>query len=34
VPFYYRTNAAINDAGSEGQLIAPYLFKLITSYNF
>jgi hypothetical protein len=34
VPFYYRTNAAINDAGSEGQLIAPYLFKMITSYNF
>jgi hypothetical protein len=34
VPFYYRTNAATNDAGSEGQLIAPYLFKMITSYNF
>jgi hypothetical protein len=34
VPFYYRTNAAINDAGSQGQLIAPILFKMITSYNF
>jgi hypothetical protein len=34
IPFYYRTNASVNDAGSEGQLIAPYLFKLITSYNF
>jgi hypothetical protein len=33
IPFYYRTNAA-NNAGTEGQLIAPYLFKLITSYNF
>jgi hypothetical protein len=34
VPFYYRTNAGINDAGSQGQLIAPILFKMITSYNF
>jgi len=34
IPFYYRTNAGVNDAGSEGQLIAPYLLKMITSYNF
>jgi hypothetical protein len=33
VPVYYRTNAA-NNAGTEGQLIAPYLIKLVTSYNF
>lgn len=33
VPIYYRTNAA-NNAGTEGQLIAPYLIKLVTSYNF
>jgi hypothetical protein len=33
VPVYYRTNAAIN-AGTEGQLIAPYLLKVVTSYNF
>jgi hypothetical protein len=24
----------VNDAGSEGQLIAPVLYKLVTSYNF
>jgi hypothetical protein len=34
IPFYYRTNAALNDAGSEGQLIAPILYKAVTSYNF
>lgn len=34
IPIYYRTNAGINDAGSQGQLIAPVLYKLITSYNF
>jgi hypothetical protein len=33
VQFYYRTNAA-NNAGTEGQLIAPYLLKIISSYNF
>jgi len=33
VPFYYRTNAA-NNAGTEGQLISPYLLKIISSYNF
>jgi hypothetical protein len=32
-PVYYRANAA-NNAGTEGQLVAPYLFKLVTSYNF
>jgi hypothetical protein len=32
-PVYYRANAA-NIAGTEGQLVAPYLFKLVTSYNF
>lgn len=34
VPIFYRTNAAVNDSGSQGQLIAPYLLKLVTSYNF
>lgn len=34
VPIYYRTNAAINDAGSQGQLIAPYMLKAVASYNF
>ncbi len=34
VPIYYRTNAAVNDSGSQGQLIAPYLLKVVTSYNF
>jgi hypothetical protein len=34
IPVYYRTNAAPNDAGSAGQLIAPYLLKIVTSYNF
>jgi hypothetical protein len=33
IPVYYRVNAA-NNAGTEGQLIAPYLFKFVTSYNF
>jgi hypothetical protein len=34
IPIYYRTNAAPNDSGSTGQMIAPYLFKVVTSYNF
>ena len=34
IPVYYRTNAAINDTGSQGQLIAPYLTKVVASYNF
>jgi hypothetical protein len=34
IPIYYRTNAAINDSGSQGQLIAPYLLKTVVSYNF
>ncbi len=33
VPVYYRANAAQN-AGTEGQLVAPYLIRLVTSYNF
>ncbi|HXW23154.1 MAG TPA: hypothetical protein VEK73_00285 [Xanthobacteraceae bacterium] len=33
VPIYYRTNAA-NNAGTEGQLMAPYLIKMAVSYNF
>jgi hypothetical protein len=33
IPVYYRTNAA-NNAGTEGQLMAPYVFKMVTSYNF
>ncbi len=33
VPVYYRGNAA-NNAGTEGQLVAPYLIRVVTSYNF
>ena len=33
VPVYYRANAAEN-AGTEGQLVAPYLIRVVTSYNF
>ncbi len=33
VPVYYRTNAA-NNAGTEGQLIAPYMIKVVTSLHF
>ena len=33
VPVYYRANAA-NNAGTDGQLVAPYLIKIVTSYNF
>jgi hypothetical protein len=33
VPVYYRANAA-NNAGTEGQLVAPYLIKAVASYNF
>ncbi len=33
IPVYYRTNAAPSPDG-QGQLIAPYLFKFVTSYNF
>ncbi len=33
IPVYYRANAA-NNAGTEGQLVAPYLIRLVTSYNF
>ena len=32
-PVYYRANAA-NNNGTEGQLVAPYLIKVVTSYNF
>jgi hypothetical protein len=30
---YFRANAA-NNAGTEGQLVAPWLLKMVTSYNF
>jgi hypothetical protein len=33
VPVYYRANAA-NNMGTEGQLVAPYLIKVVASYNF
>ena len=33
IPIYYRANAADN-AGTEGQLIAPYLVKVVGSYHF
>jgi hypothetical protein len=32
-PIYYRANAA-NNAGTEGQLVAPMLIKVVASYNF
>ena len=32
-PVYYRANAA-NNAGTEGQLVAPILIKVVGSYNF
>jgi len=34
IPIYDRTNAAVNSDGSEGQLIAPVMYKLVASYNF
>jgi hypothetical protein len=33
IPVYCRVNAA-NNAGTEGQLISPYLLEMLTSYNF
>jgi len=33
IPIYYRANAA-NNNGTDGQLIAPYLIKVVVSYNF
>jgi hypothetical protein len=30
---YYRANAA-NNAGTEGQLLSPWMLKMVTSYNF
>jgi hypothetical protein len=30
---YYRANAA-NNAGTDGQLLAPWMLKMVTSYNF
>jgi len=33
VPIYYRANAA-NNNGADGQLVAPYLLKVVSSYNF
>ena len=33
IPVYYRTNAGEN-AGTEGQLIAPFAIKAVASYNF
>jgi hypothetical protein len=30
---YYRANSA-NNAGTDGQLVAPYLIRLVASYNF
>jgi hypothetical protein len=33
VPVYYRANAA-NNAGTDGQLVAPYQIKVVASYNF
>jgi len=34
IPVYYYTNAAVNSDGSEGQLIAPVMYRLVASYNF
>jgi hypothetical protein len=33
VPIYYRANSA-NNNGTEGQLVAPYLIRIVSSYNF
>jgi hypothetical protein len=33
IPVYYRANAA-NNAGTDGQLLAPYLLRVAVSYNF
>jgi len=33
VPVYYRANAA-NNAGTDGQLVSPFLVRVVTSYNF
>ncbi len=33
IPIYYRATAA-NNAGTEGQLVAPYLLKVVSSFNF
>ena len=33
VPIYYRANAA-NNAGTEGQLVAPYLIKVVAKLQF
>ena len=33
IPVYYRATAA-NNAGTEGQLVAPYLLKVTSSFNF
>jgi hypothetical protein len=33
IPIYYRANAA-NNNGTDGQLLAPYLLKVVVSYNF
>jgi hypothetical protein len=31
VPFYYRVNAGVNDVGSQGQLIAAFMTKMVMS---
>lgn len=33
VPVYYRANSG-NNQGTDGQLVAPYLLRIVTSYNF
>jgi hypothetical protein len=33
IPVYYRATAS-NNAGTEGQLVAPYLLKVTSSFNF
>ena len=33
VPVYYRANSA-NNAGTDGQLVSPFLVRVVTSYNF
>ena len=34
IPIYNRVNAGLTDDGNQGQLVAPVMYKLITSYNF
>ena len=34
IPIYYRTNAANNERNRRASSIAPYLIRIVSSYNF